>query len=187
MKGISYTYGRRFRAVSKSMLLGARCGLADDRRQLVWNSLHETGAHHTNFVITGFQFGLVYELHLNRNKKSYEGHNIFMRHDSNFIGRKVAKLRYMKGWIAGHARGKTSDSSVQHHAGCSREHRNPTLRGHGQTLFLSGESSRCQHRRTFPAMNRKAKTISQNHHGLPAQPGRFRPAVGPVLNAKADP
>jgi hypothetical protein len=50
-------------------------------------------------------------------------------------------------------------------------------------LFLSGQSSRCQHRRTFPAMNLKAKTISQNHHGLPTQPCRIRPAIGPVLNA----
>jgi hypothetical protein len=36
-------------------------------------------------------------------------------------------------------------------------------------------------------MNLKAKTISQNHHGLPAQSCRIRPAVGPFFNAKTDP
>ena len=92
-----------------------------------------------------------------------------------------------EGLVAGHARGKTSGSPVQHHAGYFRKHRNPTLRGHGQTLFFSGEGSQGQHRRTFPAMNRTAKIISQKHHGLPAQPGRIRPAAGPVLNAKAEP
>ena len=92
-----------------------------------------------------------------------------------------------EGLVAGHARGKTSGSPVQHHAGCSREHRNPTLRGHISSLFLSGQSSRCQHRRAFPAMNREGKITSQKHHGLPAQPCRIRPAVGPFLNAKTDP
>lgn len=97
------------------------------------------------------------------------------------------QIALYEGVVAGHARGKTSGSPMQYHAGCSREHRNPTLRGHGQTLFLSGESSLGQHRRTFPTMKQPAKIISQNHHGLPAQPGRFRPAVGPVLNAKSEP
>ncbi len=57
-----------------------------------------------------------------------------------------------EGVVAGHACGKTSGSPVQHHAGHSREHRNSTLRSHIQSLLLSGKSSRCQHRRTFPAM-----------------------------------
>ncbi len=100
-----------------------------------------------------------------------------------FHRKEGCQIALHQGVDAGHARGKTSGSSVQHHAGHSREHRNQTLRGHGQTLFLSGESSRCQHRRTFPAMSREAKTISRKNHGLPAQPCRIRPAVGPVLNA----
>jgi len=98
-----------------------------------------------------------------------------------------SQIAIHEGLVAGHARGKTSGSPVQHHTGCSREHRNPTLRGHISSLFLSGQSSRCQHRRTFPAMNREAKITSQKHHGLPAQPCRISPAVGPFLNAKTDP
>ena len=93
------------------------------------------------------------------------------------------QIALQQGVVAGHARGKTSGSSVLHHAGYFRKHRNPTLRGHGQTLFFSGEGSQGQHRRTFPAMNRTAKIISQKHHGLPAQPCGIRPAVGPFLNA----
>jgi hypothetical protein len=87
------------------------------------------------------------------------------------------------GLDAGHARGKTSGAPVQHHTAHSREHRNQTLRGHIGSLLFSGQGFWCQHRRAFPAMSQKAKSFSQNHHGLPAQPSRFRPAVGPFLNA----
>ena len=88
-----------------------------------------------------------------------------------------------EGLVAGHARGKTSGSPVQHHAGHSREHRNSTLRGDFGSLFLPRQSSRCQHRRAFPAMSLEAKSSSQKNHGLPAQPCRFRPAVGFFLNS----
>jgi hypothetical protein len=50
-------------------------------------------------------------------------------------------------------------------------------------LFLPRQSSRCQHRRAFPAMSLKAKSYSQKNHGLPAQPCRFRPAAGSFLNS----
>ena len=112
---------------------------------------------------------------------------IFYATRFKFYREEGCQIALHQGVDPGHARGETSDSSVQHHAGRSRKHRNQTLNRHGQTLFFSGESSGGQHRRTFPAMSRKAKTSSQKHHGLPAQPCRIRPAVGPFLNAKTDP
>ena len=88
-----------------------------------------------------------------------------------------------EGLVAGHARGKTSGSPVQHHTAHSREHRNQTLRGHIGSLLFSGQGFWCQHRRAFPAMSLEAKSYSQKYHGLPAQPCRFRPAVGFFLNS----